>query len=195
MRLRGYDDKEMDVCCFCLICEALPRGCTLQADPYDSSRIFVVSETTKQPLSLYDVLQSYRLDIEDVPSNPQDCEKYFQQYQRSNADSLKYTFSFWNPVARTGIEIEFCCLDESMISGFEKKLKLFLQFIKSTDDDFFKVDIFDKYFSQWRKSLNALEEEASGHNVNAFHFKKVRDMLNSLLLIVDAEKLIVEWRF
>lgn len=185
----------VSVLSFSVICEALPKGCVLQVDSCDDRKVFVISETTKLPLSLHDVLRSHHLDIEDVPSNDSDCEKYFQQYKLSNPDSLVYTSSFWSPVARTGIEIEFCCLDDSLIRDFERKVRPFLQFVQNTNNVFFKIDIVDKYFNQWRSSLITFEEMARKCNWNAFYFKEVRHMLNSLLSLVDAEKQVVEWSF
>ena len=167
----------------------------LQVDPCDDSKVFFASETTKQPLSLSEVLHLKHFDIKDIPSTAEDCEKYFQEYQHNNPDSLLYLSSFWIPVSRTGIEIEFCCLDKNMISKFENKLKPFLHFVKNKNNLFFKMDIIEKYFNHWRETFRAFEKKAQKYNINAFYFEDVRNMLNSLLLIIDPENSIIEWTF
>ena len=167
----------------------------LQVDPLDDNKVFFASETTKQPLSLSNALHLLRLDIRDIPSTAEDCEKYFQEYQKGHRDSLLYCSSFWVPVARTGIEIEFCCLDKNIINDFENKLKPFLYFVKNKNELFFKSDIVEKYFNHWRESFIALEKKAQNYNINAFYFEEVRNMLNSLLWIIDPENSIIGWSF
>ena len=95
-------------------------------------------------------------------------------------------------MSRTGIEIEFCCLDKNMISKFENKLKPFLHFVKNKNNLFFKMDIIEKYFNHWRETFIAFEKKAQKYNINAFYFEDVRNMLNSLLLIIDPENSIIE---
>ena len=153
----------------------------LQADPCDSNKVFIISEKTKKPLSLTEVLHLYHSDTRDIPSNEEECEKYYQQYLQSNSDSLAYTSNFWVPVSRTGIELEFCCLDKSMINNFEKKVTPFLNFVKNKDNTFFKIDIIEKYFNHWKERLIAFEEKAQMFSVDALYFEEVRYMLNTLL--------------
>ena len=167
----------------------------MQAAPRDNSKVFIISKTTKQPLSLSEVLHLYQLDIRDIPSNEEDFEKYFQQYQQNNSDTLEYCSSFWVPVSRTGVEIEFCCLDKSMISDFEKKVKPFLNFVNNKNSLFFKIDIVEKYFNHWKDTINSFEEKAQRFSADALYFDEVRNMLNSLLMMVDPEKSIIQWSF
>lgn len=180
--------------CFAVTCDAMSKDYLLQADHSGSGRICIVSATTEEPMSLHDVLHIHSLEGRDIPSSEEECEVYFQQYQKGNSDALKYTSNFWMPVARTSVEIMFCCLDSGMIGGFEKKVRPFLEFVQSRGSLFFKIDIVDKYFSKWRDVLLDLEGKASEHE-GTFYFKEVRGVLNSLLLIVDAEKSIIEWSF
>ena len=167
----------------------------LQTDPFDNNKVFIISKTTKKQLSLPEVLHLYGLDTRDIPLNEKECEEYYQQYLHSNSDSLTYTSNFWNPVSRTGIELEFCCLDKNMINNFEKKITPFLNFVIKTDSPFFKIDIIEKYFNEWKEIIVTFEEKAQTFNADALYFDEVRYMLNTLLLMVDPDKTIINWSF
>jgi hypothetical protein len=181
------------------LCEAIPQGYALQLDSSAFQRVCIVEQSTRKEVGINDVLRTQGLEkSRDIPSSREAFEAYYKQYLQSNPDTLKYASDFWIPAERSKTELLFCCLNGNMISCFIEKVRPFLEFINSSDDFFFKIDIVSKYFKNWNEAVLDLEETLNAHNYGeckGLCISIVRSELNSLLSIVDNEHLIIKWCF